>query len=241
MTRPVVGLLSCDHLPVVQVAGDYDALFGELLEPCGVELRAWSLIDGHVPASIDECDGWVVGGSRHSVNDDLPWMDTLVELVRAAHEVERPMVGVCFGHQAIARSLGGVVEQAAVGLQAGAIEYRWAAGGGFRLIAMHQDQVTQPPPDAEVLAAGDDCPVAVFSIGDHLLGVQPHPEFDAAVSAALVETRRPTLGDAWADDRRATLGAGLDRRRWARWMTDVLVERRMPTPPRTTSDRTTRP
>ncbi len=231
MTAPVVGLLQCDHLPVAEVAGDYDVLFRDLLTPHGVEVRAWSLIDGQVPASLGECDGWVIGGSRHSVNDDLPWVSTLLDLVREAAAAERPLVGVCFGHQAIARALGGTVERSAHGLQAGAVDYRWCDGsGGFRLIAMHEDQVITVPPGAEVLATADECDRAVFTVGERVLGVQPHPDFDAVVSRALVERRRGDLGDARADERLATLDQPLDRAEWGRRIVRFLTGQRVPVP-----------
>ena len=42
---------------------------------------------------------------------------------------------------------------------------------------MHQDQVIEAPPDAVVLGRADHCEVAMFRVGDTMLGVQAHPEF----------------------------------------------------------------
>jgi GMP synthase-like glutamine amidotransferase len=72
--------------------------------------------DGVLPASPGEFDGYVITGSPASVNDDsLPWVRQLLEFIRAVHAARQPLVGLCFGHQAVARALGGLVARNAAG------------------------------------------------------------------------------------------------------------------------------
>jgi GMP synthase (glutamine-hydrolysing) len=72
------------------------------------------------------------------------------------------------------------------------------------LHAVHQDQVLAPPAGARVLAASPTCPVAAFAIGDHVLSMQQHPEFDGEIVAKLLEMLRPAIGeDAYATGRRS--------------------------------------
>ena len=67
--------------------------------------------DGVLPASPKAFDGYVITGSPASVNDDnLPWIGQLLDFIRAVHTARQPLIGLCFGHQAVARALGGQVE-----------------------------------------------------------------------------------------------------------------------------------
>ena len=70
------------------------------------------------------------------------------------------------------------------------------------LLASHQDQVHALPPGATLVASSDFCPVAAFTVDDTVFCIQPHPEFDAGLSAYLINKRRDLLG---ADHHRSSL------------------------------------
>lgn len=74
------------------------------------------------------------------------------------------------------------------------------------------------PDGAKVVARTDHCPIAAFTIGDHALALQPHPEFTAALSGRLVALRRDRIGTSAADAALATLDRPLDSRLVAAWM-----------------------
>lgn len=154
--------------------------------------------------------GVLVTGSLASVTDPAPWMDRagawLVEAARRA-----PVLGVCFGHQLLARALGGRVERNPRGREAGSVAVRLTpAGARDPLFAglpdpllvqeTHEDHVAEPPPGATVLAANARTPVQAFAWGDRLRCVQFHPEFDAARSRFLAALRRERgEAAAWGD------------------------------------------
>ena len=56
-----------------------------------------------------DADFVVITGSRRNVSQWEDWMDDVADLIR---KVEVPMIGICFGHQIIAASLGGKVTRA---------------------------------------------------------------------------------------------------------------------------------
>jgi len=62
------------------------------------------------------------------------------------------------------------------------------------LLISHQDQVTQLPENATVIASSDFCPYAAYHIGDQVLCFQGHPEFIHDYSRALLELRQQHLG-----------------------------------------------
>ena len=229
-----IGLLMCGHVDqrAQSVAGDYPELFSSLFGPLGVTLVRYDADRGELPASLDECDGWITSPSRASAFDDEPWVHAMVELVRRLVVEERPFAGICFGHQLMAQALGGRVERAAYGWGVGAKDYEvvapqpWmrpaADGGRFRLVASHEDQVTVLPPGAELLATADYCPNAMMALGPRAIGLQPHPEFIAPLSAALLDLRVDLIGAERVAEAHASLDRPLDRGLIATWIVNFL-------------------
>ena len=222
--RPTIGLLVCDHLDaevVDVVGGDYDdLLFPQLLGPLHAELRCYDAVDGVLPVSPSECDAWVTTGSRHSAMDEDQWIINLGAFLVDVVESERPLVAICFGHQLLARAMGGAVVRAEQGWGIGPKRFvlsdppDWLseAGGTFEVLMSHRDQVVEVPVGARVFATSQYCPVGAYVIGENVFSVQGHPEFVASLSRILIERRRglidarvcdealERLGGAWSDE-----------------------------------------
>lgn len=226
------GLLLCDHLDadVAAEVGDYTELFPAAFGPAGVELRVYDVTVGELPATLDECDSWMISGSRRSVYEDEGWIHDLHDVARALVHAERPLVGICFGHQLIARTLGGTVERAAVGWGVGVQEFEVVAPLGsmapgttsFSILTSHRDQVVQLPGEAQLVATADYCPVGAYRIGDHVLCVQGHPEWVPQLSRLLLGQRREMIGEATTDRALASLDSPLDHAAVVTWMTALL-------------------
>jgi len=225
-----VGILQCDSVrPELQPRfGDYPDMFRSLLttERVQPEFRVHDLTRDRFPGSVDECDAWLVTGSKWCVNDGEDWIEQAHRFVLEVHRQTRPLVGICFGHQMVARALGGRVERAEVGWGAGLhtariIEHRpWMqpARETLSLLVSHQDQVTEPPPELECLATHDFCPYDMFQLGDHILTLQGHPEFDPEYSRTLIEIRREQIGAEQAQAALASLSTSPDREIAAEWI-----------------------
>ncbi len=136
------------------------------------------------PKSIDHYDGYVITGSPASVNDPEVWIGNLLNLIRELDENQIPAVGCCFGHQAIAKALGGSVDKNATGWQLGKAQTifnsmeRWNVAniGTIGLYSAHSEQIYQLPEKAVVLGTSKACKYASFKIGDHFFTTQYHPE-----------------------------------------------------------------
>ena len=211
-----IGILQTGQAPEpLRAAGDYPDLFVRLLAGHGFDFAAWHVEGGEFPASVHDADAWLITGSRHGAYEDHAWIPPLEAFIRQAQAAGVPMAGICFGHQIMARALGGRVEKYAGGWAVGPTAYDFG-GETLTLNAWHQDQVTQAPPGARTLASNDFCGHAALSYGDWGFSVQAHPEFDDAFVRGLIETRgRGRVPDAQLDAALARLGAPLDSARIA--------------------------
>jgi GMP synthase-like glutamine amidotransferase len=213
-----VGLLVCDHVrpEFEHISGDYPDMFRKLFASRPeVEVVVYDVIGGQMPANPGDCDAWITTGSRHSVNDDEPWIRHLEQFVREVAEEEVPFVGICFGHQLIAKALGGRVVKSERGWGVGAKEVQVREGLGlgssYTVLTSYQDQIEDLPPGAEILGWNDHCPVSMLGVGENMVGIQGHPEFDSTYSEALMESRRGGLiPEATVDDGLASLDDSTD-------------------------------
>lgn len=188
----LIGFLQCGHFP--QAAGyptrTYSDLYSEFLSGHGLTFKTWSVVDMEFPQTVRDADGWLITGSRHGAYEDLPFIRPLEDFIHKAYAEGVPLVGICFGHQIIAQALGGKVEKFSEGWGVGRTDYRFD-GKTLALNAWHQDQVVEPPAEAETIASSDFCRYAGFRYKGPALSVQPHPEFDLGAVDLLLNVRAP--------------------------------------------------
>ncbi|KKD57958.1 glutamine amidotransferase [Grimontia sp. AD028] len=233
-----IGLLLCDDVkPELQSTHrNYPDMFEMTLKKVdpSLSLHCYRVIDDEYPASIDECDGYVISGSRYSVYDDLPWIKRFEGFVRTLFEKGKPTVGICFGHQMMAQALGGKVERSEKGWGVGIatsnlsaeekVSQPWLKSlkPDFSLVVSHQDQVSQLPPDSTTLASSEFCPIGMFTVGSHFLAIQGHPEFSRAYSFDLMESRRDRIPGEVISRGQASLRQTPDAELVTQWLLDFL-------------------
>ena len=206
--------------------GRYPEMFARLLGD-GLSIRSYEVAAGELPAAPEDQEAVLITGAEAGVHDALPWLGALEAFLRRARGRTR-LIGICFGHQMMAKAYGGRVAKAEAGWGVGLHSYRIARreawmddSDAIASPASHQDQVVAPPPGTDVLAASAFTPFAGLAWRDQLaVSFQFHPEFSPDYAKAMIEIRRGNLEQPEAA--LASLDAPNDNARVGAWIRRFL-------------------
>lgn len=127
-----------------------ETLQHEQLNPdCGLEISRWDVVTEQAYPQLESVDGIVLTGSsksyllfrcrisrtefpttEHNAFEDAPWILKLAEFTKRAIQDPRvKLLGVCFGHQIIARALGVQVSRSAAGWEISVCEVNLTPAG----------------------------------------------------------------------------------------------------------------
>jgi GMP synthase (glutamine-hydrolysing) len=175
--------------------GDYNDFFIRYLKGRGFDFQTYAVLDGDIPKSPADAQGWLITGSKFGAYEDHAWIPPLEAYLRDTFAAEVPIFGVCFGHQILAQALGGKVAKYPQGWSVGPQTYKSDLFGDQKMIAWHQDQVVTRPAQACVAGSSAFCENAILTYGNHALTIQPHPEFSVPFFHALLDHRGGVLPD----------------------------------------------
>ncbi|KAI0247387.1 class I glutamine amidotransferase-like protein [Lactifluus subvellereus] len=239
-TETRLALLVCDiPIPaVVKDHGEYPMIFNRLLRT--------SLPDGFVDFTLDSYDvryameyptaslldtfdGIIITGSAASAYEDAEWINKLVSWVAdlAMHKPCIKIIGICFGHQIVARALGGECvsnggkwEVAITEVILTDLGQRIFGAPTLNIQQMHRDHVPAVPPSFHLLGSttttrnqgmvqfsDPDTPLPAPNVPIpqiHILTLQGHPEFTEEIVKEVIKARsesgvmdKGTAEDAW--------------------------------------------
>lgn len=229
MDRIRLGILQVNH-DKSEVIGDHfpdDAhrlrdLFDQLEQR--FSYRVYMTIGGELPQSVDEQDAYLITGSPLSVNEDHFWLPSLFEFIRACDAAKKPLLGTCFGHQAIAVALGGAVGYSPQGWNLGvepthfAVRKPWMEPyQDLNFYCSHKEQITKMPEGCEVLGSSEGCQFASIAKGEHIFTTQMHPEFGRSFMEAIMEITREELSPEDYKSAQDTMACQPDGLVFARW------------------------
>ena len=122
-----------------------------------------------------------------SVNDDLPWLPPVFDLIRGAVAAHVPVIGHCLGGQLMSKALGGTITKNPVKelgwgevTTTDAVARDWL-GDLERFTAFHwHGETFSLPPGATRILRSTYCANQAFVMGPHL-GLQCHVEMTEAM------------------------------------------------------------
>lgn len=193
-----INLLLCDTFAgiIPPAIGSYENMFKKLFDAVSneIEYKTFDMQKETYPDHLDAAELYLITGSNAGVYENIPWIKNLLRFIQLAHFRQVPLVGICFGHQAIAQALGGKVEKSPKGWGTGirtstvtgteALNY--FPDGKMQLHYNHHDQVERLPREAVAFAGSSFCPYEGFTIGKHILTVQGHPEYTTEYNRHLI-------------------------------------------------------
>ena len=149
--------------------------------------------------NINDYDAFIITGSKYSVYDNFDWITDLKNFINSIVSKNKPILGICFGHQILAECLGGKVEKNKLGWELGSYKISLTENGsvhplfkdvgeGDIVYESHQDVVSVIPENAVELAYTKKANQS-FACNDNVFGVQFHPEFSYDVTRALMDIR----------------------------------------------------
>lgn len=204
------------------------------------------VIRGELPVSLTNYSAVVITGSAASVTDSPPWLDGLEQLVRECAREERPLLGVCFGHQVIATALYG---RDAVFVRP-RIEVGWnrvkllaadplfdCISDGQHLFMSHYDEVrpdlrSNPELGLESpiwTAMSDECPTHGLRVpGLPIWGVQFHAEMPVEEAVGLIRSRSVSKPEHYPDPEGTIAGAVATPEIWQRLVDNFFAASGLP-------------
>jgi len=234
-----IGILDADHLSpsIIKKFGCYAERFVHLFSPlpASVSFNRYTVFDCEYPQSMDECDAYIITGSQYSTYEDFSWIKQLEEYIRQLHQHKKKLIGICFGHQLIAQSLGGKVEKNSQGWEIGItathitetritdpLDWMQPNREFFFSLVSHQDHVTRLPENAINFCSTNLCLYSGFYIDTHILTFQGHPEFSKDYLKLIIKLQSKNLSLKQRQGAKASLQQSDDHELIANWIFNFL-------------------
>jgi len=232
----MIGLLNAYHFDPTpgSYQEKYEPIFLSYLNKIMPEqtIKTYKVAQGEFPRDIHECDSWIVSGSPASVYEDKDWIKNLIQFVKNCDQNKVKTLGICFGHQLIAKALGGEASKSDKGWGSGVKDVKikkqksWMTpvlDRDCHLLFFHQDQVNKLPPKADHLAGNDFCKFQMYSVGEHIFSIQGHPEFTRDYSKFRIDNQRDNVSEEVYQEAIDSLPLGTDEIMVGKWIKNFLT------------------
>lgn len=189
---------------LIEEYGDFEDQIAAGLGQAPDFVRVVNAEKGETLPGPEEMLGAVISGAHAMVTQDLDWSLRLEQWTRKTILAGIPLLGICYGHQIMARAMGGTVDFHPKGTEIGTREIRCLGTADadslfsglpqrFQVHLYHSQSVIRLPEGAVLLAENGFEPHQAFRIGDCAWGVQFHPEACAAITRGYIRNLRAAL------------------------------------------------
>ncbi|KAK4563741.1 hypothetical protein RGQ29_006031 [Quercus rubra] len=204
---------------VKKLYGGYFGVFVRMLAEEGEIWNVYRVASGEFPEDdeIGLFDGFVITGSCNDAHGNDVWICKLLNLLKKLDSMKKTILGICFGHQILARALGGKTGRNVAGWDIGVRAIHLSSSNHFSslkipatlsIIECHRDEVRELPPKAEVIAWSEKTGIEMFKYGKHIMGIQGHPEYTKDILLHLIDRllNRDLIVESYAKEMKEKLG-----------------------------------
>ncbi|KAF1810510.1 class I glutamine amidotransferase-like protein [Eremomyces bilateralis CBS 781.70] len=162
-----------------------------------LEMTSWPVEKELQYPELEDIDAIMLTGSRYNAFDNTPWITSIVSYLRRVLEQDRVrIIGVCFGHQLVARALGTPIGRSDIGWEVSVCPVELSPEGqrifglsNLKIFQMHRDVVQEVPKGMTLLGSSARCDVQGFYQKNRVITVQGHPEFSKEIVSELLYAR----------------------------------------------------
>jgi GMP synthase (glutamine-hydrolysing) len=170
--------------------GDFEDWIIEKLENKDLDILTIDVQKNHPLPMPRKHDAIIITGSHSMVTDEASWSLELEKWLPKIIEDEIPLLAICYGHQLLAKSLGGVSGYHENDMEIGTVDIILEEcviddvlfsrlPNSFKAHTVHSQTVLELPLNAVRLAFNNHDINHAYRVGSKAWGVQFHPEFDA--------------------------------------------------------------
>lgn len=184
--------------------GDFDQWFIKGMQTKPYQTKTYQVFEELVFPEVSELAGIIITGSSAMVTEERNWSEATINWLRPLLTKNIPILGVCYGHQLLAKLLDGVVNWNPNGRQIGQVNMSLTneihhdelfAGltkqntRSLKFLATHQQSVITLPKSVTLLGKTQLDPNHCFRYKEHVWGLQFHPEFTPEIIKEYIHAR----------------------------------------------------
>ncbi len=178
--------------------GDFEDWVIKRIDNENLEKKVIDIQAGHPLPNLEECAGVVLTGSHSMVTDEEPWSLKIEKWIPSLIENSIPLLGICYGHQLLAKSMQGFSTYHKKGMEIGTVNISLTKEAkddelfkdlpeSFKAHTIHSQTVEELPKDTIRLAFNTHDKNHGFRIGKNAWGVQFHPEYDKNIMKSYIK------------------------------------------------------
>lgn len=181
-----------------QQLGDFDRWIIDTIGKTNLDIAIIDIQKEEPLPNPDKCLGIIVSGSHAMVTQELPWSVKIEKWIPSIIENNIPFLGICYGHQLLAKSMQGTSDYHPNGLEMGTVTIALNEHTKndaifknlpthFDVHTIHSQTVLQLPTNAIALAFNTHDKHHAYRIGECAWGVQFHPEYNTSIMKSYIK------------------------------------------------------
>lgn len=172
--------------------------------PASIQVRRAPQED--LPSSIENWSHVILSGSKTSIFDSSSWVKKLLKFLEKIIESHIPLLGICYGHQCIARlfhGLSSVQRSSLPEVGWGNVHMQHTKNSPlpfrdlppiFSPFQYHFEEVKSLGPEFSILGSSERCPIQAYAHhANPIYGIQFHPERTWAEGEKVLHAKRNEL------------------------------------------------